>query len=307
MKISTAIQMFLKYCNSIKLSNNTVKNYEYQLNKFAEFLTSNSIDVDGVNVNEITVQMLRAYFIDVQQNYAISTVKQHHAILSTFYRWLVEDMEVVDFNLLSSVRPRFKHESKRQPVVRQNEMADILKVFENTPVTRRTFRYWRNKFMMQLMYSCGLRASEVINLKHSNYDEEEQSFSFTAKGDKEHKVFLADENMVETYEKLRSMRDKKFPDCDYVFSTKHGEKLARPSVRYIVETVAKDAGIEKHITPHSFRRGCATALLENGADIAVVKEILGHSNIATTMRYTQLSDKAVRNTMKLYNPLNNIR
>lgn len=307
MKINQAIKMFLNYCRSIKLSTNTINNYEQQLSKFSDFLTSNSIDAETADVNEITAQTLKLYFIEIQQKYAISTVKQYHAVLSTFYRWLVEDMEVIEFNLLSSVKPRFKHESKKQPVVRDNEMADILDLFDKIPLTRRTYRYWRNKFMMMVMYSCGMRVSEVINLKHSDYYEPEHSFSFVAKGDKEHKIFLTDEEMLNTYYKLRSMRDSKFPDCDWVFTTKIGTKLSRPSIRYIIDTIANDAGIEKHITPHSFRRGCATALLENGADIAVVKDILGHANIATTMRYTQLSDKAIQNTMKLYNPLSNVR
>lgn len=307
MKINYAIKMFINYCKSIKLSDNTVKNYEMHLNKFAEFLANNSIDADSRNVNEITPQMIKAFFIEIQQQYAISTVKQRHSVLSTFYRWLAEDMEVVEYNLLTSVKPRFKHESKKQPVVRNNEMASILDLFDRIPKTRRTYRYWRNKFMLMVMYSCGMRVSEVINLKHSDYHESEQSFTFIAKGDKEHKVFLADDDMVQSYHKLRSMRDTKFPDCDYVFTTQRGTKMARASIRCIIDTVAKDAGIDKHLTPHSFRRGCATALLENGADIAVVKDILGHANIATTMRYTQLSEKAIQNTMKLYNPLINVR
>lgn len=161
--------------------------------------------------------------------------------------------------------------------------------------------------MIELMYNCGVRVSEVLNLRHSMYDEEEHSFSFIAKRDKEHKVFITNEDTVYAYLKLREMRDVKFPDCDYVFTTKQGELLTRSSVRWIINTITNDAGIEKHITPHSFRRGCATALLENGADISAVKGILGHSDISTTMRYVQLSEKAVKNTMKNCCPLNNIR
>ena len=306
MEINKSVELFIVYCRSIKLSENTIENYEQHLKRFTKFL-NNSISLETVNVNDITVQMIRMYFIELQQEYAIATVKQHRAVLSTFYRWLTEDMEIIEINPLASVKPRFKHESKKQSVVRSDEVSKILTMFDNVPKTRRHFRYWRNRFMIELMYSCGVRVSEVLNLRHSMYDEEEHSFSFIAKRDKEHKVFITNEDTVYAYLKLREMRDVKFPDCDYVFTTKQGELLTRSSVRWIINTITNDAGIEKHITPHSFRRGCATALLENGADISAVKGILGHSDISTTMRYVQLSEKAVKNTMKNCCPLNNIR
>lgn len=303
MTIEKAYEMFIKYCKNIKLSQHTINSYVSDSKMFQNYLRQNDIDPSITDVNEITKVTLKGYFAEQQGKYETSTVKKRHATLSSFYRWLVEEQEYINYNLVHTVHLKFKHETKRQTVLRSSDMTDLMNVFSKVPNRRRNFRYYRNLLIMQLMYSCGVRVGEIVKLTHDSYDDSDHSFTMQAKGDKFHKIFIGDKDMLDLYKKVKEMNPF---DTIMVFPNRYGGLLTTQSVREMINNFSKDADIEKHITPHCFRRGCATALIESGVDVAIVKDVLGHADIATTMRYVQLSDKVIQDVMNTHNPMSRI-
>lgn len=297
--------MFIGYCTRIRLSKHTTDTYISMFRTFNDFLTEAGWDVEKDSILDVDKITLKDYFSEQQYKCSIATVKTRHAILSSFYRWLVEERELMEVNLVSQVVLKFKHESKKQPTAKRSDVEELMTVFQYTPIGRRDYKYFRNKLIIQLLYGCGLRCGELVKLAHCNFDEEEKSFRVTAKGDKEHIIFIGDKDTLDTYYTLRELQaDKESP---WVFPGKHpGSHLHPQTVNKIIQTLLSDAGLKTHLTPHAFRRGCATALIENDVDISIVKDVLGHSNITTTMRYVNISDKKVRDTMRMYNPMNKI-
>jgi integrase/recombinase XerD len=155
--------------------------------------------------------------------------------------------------------------------------------------------------MVLMLYGCGMRVNELATLSFDRYNKSEKSFTIKAKGDKDHKIYIYNKETLEAYKKVCDMVPD---DCIWVFTADGTTHLSITGIAHIVRELAKDAGVEKNVTPHAFRRGCATALIENDVDLSIVKDVLGHSNITTTMRYVSLSEKKVKDTMKNYSPLN---
>lgn len=163
----------------------------------------------------------------------------------------------------------------------------------------------RNKAMLEVLYSCGLRVSELISLRLGDVFFEEGIVRVTGKGDKQRLVPLsgeAERNIRLWLEQRRTMS----PDpksADILFLNRNGRKLTRVMIFTIIKNAAEAAGIRKSVSPHSFRHSFATHLLEGGADIRQVQELLGHESIETTEIYTHLDRQRLRRTLSKHHPL----
>jgi len=166
----------------------------------------------------------------------------------------------------------------------------------------------RNRAILETLYASGLRVSELVNLKISMIYEDEGFLRVIGKGNKERLVPIGKEALkfIKIYrDEIRSHMTVKKEHSDTLFLNRRGSGLSRVSVFTIVKDTARTAGITKNISPHTFRHSFATHLVENGADLRAVQEMLGHESITTTEIYTHLDRTYLRDTVLLYHPRNN--
>ena len=163
----------------------------------------------------------------------------------------------------------------------------------------------RNKAIVETMYSCGLRVSEIVNLKISNLHLEVGFIRVIGKGDKERLVPVGKSavKFINIYKnKIRVHTNATAGNEDILFLNNRGSKLSRVMIFLIIKDLVKKAGIKKNISPHTFRHSFATHLIEGGADLRAVQEMLGHESITTTEIYTHLDREFLRKTLEKYHP-----
>ena len=163
----------------------------------------------------------------------------------------------------------------------------------------------RNKAILETMYSCGLRVSEVVNLKISGLYLDVGFVKVIGKGDKERLVPIGSEAIkcIKIYkDKIRVHQPIQIGSEDYLFLNRRGKKLSRVMIFYIIKDLASKAGITKIISPHTFRHSFATHLVEGGADLRAVQEMLGHESITTTEIYTHLDSHFLKDTLQRFHP-----
>lgn len=163
----------------------------------------------------------------------------------------------------------------------------------------------RNKAMLETLYSCGMRVSEIINLKKSNLYLDVGFVRVIGKGDKERLIPIgaAAIKYLQIYlQEVRVHAEIAKGAEDVVFLNRRGNKLSRVMVFYIIKELAQKANIQKNISPHTFRHSFATHLVEGGADLRAVQEMLGHESITTTEIYTHLDRNFLRETLKKFHP-----
>ena len=163
----------------------------------------------------------------------------------------------------------------------------------------------RNKAILETMYSCGLRVSEVVNLKISGLYLDVGFVKVIGKGDKERLVPIGSEAIkcIKIYkDKIRVHQPIQIGSEDYLFLNRRGKKLSRVMIFYIIKDLASKAGITKIISPHTFRHSFATHLVEGGADLRAVQELVGHESITTTEIYTHLDSHFLKDTLQRFHP-----
>ena len=193
--------------------------------------------------------------------------------------------------------------------IRPNHLPDVLSDEDITKI-QSTFDLslpdqYRNNVIVEVLYGCGLRVSELVNLKMSNIYVEEQVLQVIGKGNKERWVPINPHalDMLQMYiHNVRVHYNIKPGEEKYVFINRLGRHLSRNYVFMFLQQAVENAGIKKHVSPHSLRHSFATELVENGADLRAVQEMLGHESISTTEIYTHLTRDALRNTIAAYHP-----
>lgn len=164
---------------------------------------------------------------------------------------------------------------------------------------------FRNNVIVEVLYGCGLRVSELVNLKLSNIYVEEQMLHVFGKGNKERWVPInphALDMLLMYIHNVRSHANIKPGEEKFVFINRLGTHLSRNYVFMFLQQAVDNAGLNKHVSPHSLRHSFATELVENGADLRAVQEMLGHESISTTEIYTHLTRDTLRNTIEAYHP-----
>lgn len=163
----------------------------------------------------------------------------------------------------------------------------------------------RNKAMLETLYSCGLRVSELIGLRLSNFFPEDEFIKITGKGNKERLVPIGSTAIknIEIYrDTVRNKLDIVNGNEDFIFLNRRGTKLSRTSVFTLIKNLALKIGLQKDISPHTFRHSFATHLIEGGADLRAVQEMLGHESITTTEIYTHLDRDFLKQTIQAFHP-----
>ncbi|GIV35151.1 MAG: tyrosine recombinase XerC [Chitinophagales bacterium] len=278
------------------LSKNTVAAYERDIQLLEDFLKEKEY---AVTPQEITPALLREFitwisergFKDRSQARILSGVR-------AFYKYLLtEDMTDKNPTLLVE-GPKLSR--KLPDVLSYEEINAIIDAIDLSKPEG-----MRNKAMLETLYSCGLRVSELINLKISNLHLNLNYIKVTGKGNKERLVPIGDVAVkyIQIYrQEVRShIRVKKGCE-DILFLNRWGGKLSRIMVFLLIKQLALQAGIKKNISPHTFRHSFATHLVEGGANLRAVQEMLGHASITTTEIYTHLDRHYLRDTVLRFHP-----
>ena len=272
---------FINYLRIEKrLSSNTIFNYSLDIKKFYKFF-NNKID-------NLTKENIDKYIKSLNNNDA-SSINRNITSIRQFLKFLIKN-NIYEEKILDNLEYR-KTPKKLPKFLTIEEIDRLLNIKLNT-----SFDY-RNKAMFELMYSTGLRITELISLTLNSIDLENCMLRTMGKGKKERIIPIGDEAIkwVKLYinEHRNSLIKKKNKVTDILFLNNHGKILSRSGFNMILKAIASENKIDKYLTPHVIRHSFATHLVENGADIRVVQELLGHENIETTEIYTHISNKYI--------------
>jgi len=278
------------------LSANTIKAYETDLQKFVRFLEINKLKISP---HEVTFQNLKDFigWINEMELHARSQARIISG-LKAFYKFLIiEDFIEKDPTALLET-PTIGR--KLPEVLSIEEIDRILGAIDLSKPEGQ-----RNKAIIETLYSCGLRVSELINLRITNLFFKDGFIKVIGKGDKERLVpigkkaikeiqyYFQDRNMLSNIDKSGE---------NIVFLNRRGKPLTRVMIFTIVKNLAQTAGIKKKISPHTFRHSFATHLIDGGADLRAVQEMLGHESIITTEIYTHLDREYLRDAIIRFHP-----
>ena len=269
---------FLEYLNKeLNYSENTEISYREDITNFLNYLEKKQL-----NYKKIDGEIIRDYlkYLD-EAKLKNSTIARRISALRTFYNYLL-NKNIVDTNLFNSIRNP-KLEKKLPNYLSYEELAKILDNIDTS-----TKVGLRNRLLVELFYATGCRVSEMINIKVSDINKSNNSIRIMGKGSKERIVYFG--------EYARDYLDRYLPliDTDYLFTQESGDKLSIHDVEYIISDLVKNLALKTHVTPHTLRHTFATHLLNNGADIKTVQELLGHSSLNTTGIYTHVSNERIK-------------
>ena len=272
-----------------KLSDTTINSYIFDLKSFTEFIDKDLFKVTKEDINK---------YLDYLSNIVSPRSKNRHiSTLKGFYKYLLSENKIKE-DIMENIS--VTKTPKALPKYLTYEEVDKLL---NFPLV--TPYDYRNKVMLEIMYSSGLRVSELVSLKNENIDIDNSLIRIKGKGKKERIVPLgeyASFYLKKYLEEYRIFLLKKGKQYEELFLNNHGEPITRQGFNFILENIKEKTGIRKDLTPHVLRHSFATHLLEGGADLRSIQEMLGHENISTTNIYTHVVDNILRENYDLYHP-----
>ena len=288
MNINDAIDQYLQYCLIEKnLTSVTIEDYRYSLKDFLKYFPIE-------DTNQLTSLQIEEYsFNQALDGKKPTSISLRITVLKNFLVFL--DNEGITLKLVKDVT--LPKKDSLLPVYLTIEEVDRLL----NSIDTSTNIGLRDKALIEVMYSSGLRVSELMNLQLKQVNAQEKMINVIGKGKKERSIPIRQEAIDYLTEYIIKVRNKgKIVDKQYIFLNKNGKKLSRQYFFNRIKKYAKEAGIEKEIHPHTLRHSFATHLIENGADVRTVQEMLGHTNIETTQIYTHLSNSKIISAYNLY-------
>ncbi|MCL2763766.1 MAG: tyrosine-type recombinase/integrase [Treponema sp.] len=286
------IQEYIKYLASVKgSSKSTLEAYNNDLFRFKNYCANFGIIPEKASSYEV-----QKFIADLTaESMAATSVNRNLSSIRGFYRWMIRLNKRED-NPCSALK-NIKTPLRLPEVLWENEMAD----FASLPDTAGILWPVRDKALIMAMYSAGLRISEVVSLNMANIKSTLEEAKITGKGGKQRYVFFSDEAREAILEylpqraarlSLSGIDEKK----SALFINRKGQPISVPGVRWIISKYSKHSGFGKNIHPHALRHSFATHLVNSGCDVRIVQEMLGHSSISTTQRYSHINIEKMKKT-----------
>lgn len=277
------------------LSKNSIKSYSYDVEKLMKFLETNNLKSSPLKID---ATLTKAFVYEVAKHMNERSQARLISGLKSFFNYLVfEDYrETNPVDLIES--PRI---GRKLPDTLSLEEIDNLIAH----IDLRKPEGERNRAMIDTLYSCGLRVSELITLNLSDLFFEEGFIKVTGKGNKQRFVPIAEhtQKLISIYKtEIRNHQDIKKGHEDTLFLNRRGRGLTRAMIFTIVKNLSEKSGLQKTISPHTFRHSFATHLLENGADLRAIQQMLGHESITTTEIYMHLDQTHLRDVVNQFHP-----
>ena len=295
---------YLVTCKSLKgLSDLTLKAYKIDLKQFCDFMShrdcfdKNELIIPNDNNNE-----LNSYINMLHSWYKPKSAKRKIACVKAFYRYM-EIEDIIDYNPFHKIIIKYKEPIKLPRTIPLNCIQDMLtyayKQYSIAVTKHQKEVTLRNIVVIELLFSTGMRVSEVSNLKTVNINLTDNTIRIFGKGSKERIMCISDDlsKTISNYLTIRSQ------ETDYLLVNKLGNRLSEQSVRYMVNDYANAVSAPLHITPHMFRHTFATELHNEDVDIRYIQQFLGHSSIATTQIYTHIEKDELLDIFDKFSPL----
>lgn len=296
--METLIKAFLNVLEVQKqYSSHTLDAYRFDIYEFHDFLVKESIG----SFKEVDYVIIRNFLGELYDHQLeSSTIARKLSSLRSFYDFLLKQQEVIDNPFVLTKAPKL--EKKNPDFLFYEEINELLDKIDETSDLGQ-----RNRAIVELMYASGLRASEVVQMKVADIDFSRQVIHILGKGKKERYVPFHEL----AYDCLKRYLDEARPSLmvnakekhNVVFVNKNGDTLTTRGLRDILDRLSLNAGLGRRIHPHTIRHTFATHLLDQGAELRFVQEMLGHSNLSTTQIYTHVSKEKLKKTYEASHPL----
>ena len=291
-----------RYLQEFKLYIEIEKNFsKHTVTAYSSDILSFLVWLNEKNIEEVNYANIKEYLLYIKQfNYSKTTTARKIASLRTFYIFLYRE-KIIETNPALGVHSPKKGKSLPE-FLTENEIEQVL-----NNIKMESPAGYRNRTILELLYATGMRISELSNLNFENLNLEENEIKVFGKGSKERIVLVSErakkylESYIKTARYLIFKSEENSPKSP-VFINKTGYRLQPQSVRLAIKDVMERIELPKHVTPHVFRHSFATKLLENGADLRVVQELLGHSSISNTQIYTHVSAERLRQSYNIAHP-----
>jgi len=297
MNIQSYLKGFSAYLKLERsLSENSINAYHNDVNKLFEYL---QLAKQDITLKAISLKELRDFIIWLNELGAqASTQARVISGIKSFFMYLMEE-ELIE-NDPSALLETPKISRKLPDTLSIHEIDQLIAAIDASKPEG-----IRNKAIIEVLYSCGLRVSELTELKISNIFEETEFIKVIGKGNKERIVPIGTTALkfINIYlQEIRVHQTVKRGNEDYIFLNRFGSKLSRISIFNLIKTLAVAAGVRKNISPHTLRHSFATHLIEGGADLRAIQEMLGHSSITTTEIYTHLDRDYLKTVITEFHP-----
>lgn len=265
-----------------KLSNNTYLSYEFDLKKFKDYL-----DKENKSIKTLEEKDLTNYLKYLKEENKLNTrsIERHLTTIRNFYKYLLK-IDYINNDITVNI-DNLKLEKHLPSVLTESEI-DLIMDFK----IKNDFDI-RTKAMLELMYGSGLRVSELVNLTLYSIDMYNNTILIEGKGSKERIVPIGETSKyyLEKYLKIReNLIKKKNGNYNELFLNNHGKPITRNGFNFLLNNILKELNINKKVTPHTLRHSFATHMLNNGANLRTIQELLGHSDIVTTRIYTHVAN-----------------
>lgn len=292
--MANAIQDYVDYLHNVKqVSHNTEVSYQQDLKMAAGYLEG----MDVENPLDATATNLNSYMLFLErEGFSPATVSRKIAALRSFYRYMLEEQKI-QTDPTTELKPP-KVEKKAPHILTVDEVDKLLSRPDTT-----TMKGLRDKAMMELLYATGIRVSELINLQLSDIDIK-RCFLICREKNKERWIPFGEKTKQALNVYLKHAREVllKGNENEYLFTNCSGKPMSRQGFWKVLKGYAAEVGITEDITPHTLRHSFATHLLQNGADLKSVQEMLGHADISTTALYANLNMNKLRHVYNNSHP-----
>lgn len=301
----SVVELSKEYLNNFRLYLEIERNFSiHTIRAYSSDILSFIVYLDEFKLENVDYQKIKEYLNFISRfNYSKTTITRKISAIRMFYKYLYRENIVKNNPLKGVMAPKYQ---KKLPVFLTDE--EINKILNTIPID--TVQGFRNRTIFELLYSTGIRVSELTSLNFGNLNLEENEIKVLGKGNKERIVLFSNtaKGFLKTYiEIARKMLyengSKEIINQDSpLFVNNTGYRLQAQSVRKILKNIIKQIELPKNVTPHKFRHSFATKMLEKGADLRVVQELLGHASISNTQIYTHVSSKHLKDVYNKTHP-----
>ncbi len=299
MKWETAINNFKNYLKIERgLSNNSISSYESDILKLSNFILTKNKSISPLKVSS---DLVKEFIYSISNSISSSSQSRIISGLRSFFEYLIFENYISNNPLSLIESPRISR--KLPDTLTIKEIDRLISIIDS-----KSNEHERNVAIIETLYGCGLRVSELITLKLSDLFFSEGFIKVTGKGNKQRLVPISTltKKIIKTYitnsrKKIKIIEEFR----DIVFLNRRGSALSRAMIFTIVKKLAKLSNINKVISPHTFRHSFATHLLENGADLKTIQQLLGHQSIATTEIYMHVDNRMLITAINKFHPRSN--
>ena len=295
---------YLHFCTTRKnLDHKTIKSYSIDLKQYADFLTDYSLDwIDKKSIEK---------FIEfMHSKFKPKSVKRKIASLKAFFHYL-EVEEIIEINPFHKIQIKYKEPfilPKTIPLRTIEIIMNYAYLVRNRQATYLGKKIaLRNALILELLFATGMRISELCSLTTEQVNFNDYVIKIYGKGSKERLIQICNKNVQNLLNEYRIEFDFELNNYNYFFINRLCKRLSEQSVRNMINSYSKGAGVSIHITPHMFRHSFATLLLEEDVDIRYIQQMLGHSSITTTQIYTHTSINKQKNILSAKHPRNKFK